>query len=60
MGEGLDRVESRGDEYRQRLRDGFLTEAKQLGDTVHLVAADRPVEDVQAELQEIAGRLLIC
>ena len=58
MGDQLDRVESRGDDYRERLRKGFLEESKQWADAVHLVDADRPVAAIQQEIQEIAARLL--
>src|SRR5690606_8213182 len=51
MGEVLDRMESRGDDYRQQLRAGFLQEAKRLGSAVHIVDADRPVDEVQSELR---------
>lgn len=53
----LDRVESRGQQYRERLRDGFLEEAKQWPDVAHVIDADRPVEDVQAEIRQIAASL---
>ncbi len=58
MGDELDRVESRGDEYRQRLREGFLQEAKQWGETVHVLNADRPIDELQQEIRNIAVRLL--
>jgi len=58
MGDELDRVESRGDEYRERLRQGFLAEAEVMGDTVHVVAADRTVADIQADLRELAARVV--
>ncbi|MCG8450598.1 MAG: dTMP kinase [Pirellulales bacterium] len=57
MGDQLDRVESRGDEYRQRLRDGFLEEVKHLGSPFHIINAARPIDEIQSELREIAGRL---
>ena len=47
MGDQLDRVENRGQEYRERLRAGFLEEATQWGDAVHVIDADRPVEEIQ-------------
>ena len=56
MGDQLDRVESRGDEYREQLRQGFLQEAKQMGDAVHVVAADRAIDEIQTELRQIAQR----
>jgi dTMP kinase len=58
VGRDLDRVESRGPQYRERLRDGFLAEAAQIGDSVHIVRADRSIEDVQAEIRQIAAKLL--
>lgn len=58
MGNNLDRVEQRGDSYRQLLREGFLAEAGQMNDTVHVINADRPVEDVQAEIRHIAAPIL--
>jgi dTMP kinase len=58
MGDQLDRVESRGSEYRSRLRDGFLEEAGQWGDAIHVIDADRPVEAIQTEIRTIAEQLL--
>jgi len=58
MGEALDRVERRGEAYRERLRAGFLQEAQWMGEAVHVVNADRPIDAVQAELRAIAARLL--
>ena len=49
----LDRIEDRGDEYRQRLRDGFLKEA-QGNSRIMVVQADRPIEQIQAEIQAAA------
>ena len=58
MGENLDRMESRGDAYRERLRAGFLKEAKRPGSEIHVIEADREVEVIQAEIREIAERVL--
>jgi len=55
MGDDLDRMESRGDAYRERLRAGFLKEASRPGSSIHVIDADRPVEVIQAEIREIAG-----
>lgn len=54
LGRQLDRVESRGDAYRDRLRAGFLAEAKAMGGSVHVVDAARSVDIVQDELRQIA------
>ncbi|MBD15091.1 MAG: hypothetical protein CMJ72_07985 [Planctomycetaceae bacterium] len=56
MGDELDRVESRGDDYRECLRKGFLDEAQQLGNTFHVVNAARDVEVIQEELRGIARK----
>jgi dTMP kinase len=58
VGRRLDRVESRGPAYREQLRAGFLKEAALTGASVHVIAADRSVEAVQAEIREIAAALL--
>ena len=58
LGRQLDRVENRGIEYRQRLRDGYLAEAKIADIPIHVINADRPVEQIQQQLREIASRLL--
>ena len=50
----LDRMERQGDDYRQRLREGFLAEATRAVDRVHVIDADRPIEAVQADICRIA------
>jgi dTMP kinase len=50
----LDRIESRGLEYRERVRDGFLAEARQTDLPTHVVNAARPIDVIQQELREIA------
>lgn len=59
MGSNLDRIEQRGDSYREKLRAGFLAEAAAMGDTVQVIDADRSIEETQRELREIAGRVLV-
>jgi dTMP kinase len=54
----LDRMEGQGDEYRERLRAGFLAEAARLGQKIHVVNANAPVERVQAEIWRIAETML--
>ncbi len=58
MGDNLDRIEQRGDDYRMRLRQGFLAEAAVMGSSVHVIDAERPVDDIQSELRGIARSLL--
>lgn len=57
MDRPLDRMERQGDAYRERLRAGFLKEAAERA-AIHVIAADRPIEAVQAEIWEIAAGLL--
>jgi dTMP kinase len=58
MGQELDRMENRGGDYRERLRAGFLQEAREWGDAVHVIDADRPVDAIQEEIRAIAERML--
>ncbi len=53
----LDRMESQGEDYRRRLRAGFLKEADGC-DRIYVIAADRPVEVVQAEIWRIVTKML--
>ena len=57
MGDELDRVESRGDAYREKLRQGFLQEAAHMGESVHVLDASRSIEEIQEELRSIANQL---
>jgi len=54
----LDRMEQRGDDYRRRLREGFLTEAARPNSHIHVVDAARAAEEVQADIQHLAAGLL--
>jgi dTMP kinase len=58
LGRTLDRVESRGPDHREQLRSGFLQEAAIIGPSVHVIAADRAVDAVQAEIRQIARKVL--
>jgi dTMP kinase len=58
VGRNLDRVESRGADYRKQLRAGFLAEAARMGPSVHVIPADRPIDAVQAEIRQIAAAVL--
>lgn len=53
-----DRLESRGAEYHHRVREGFLQEARRLGDRAVIVSAEGPVEAVhEAVWQAVAPHL---
>jgi dTMP kinase len=54
----LDRMESRGDEYREQLRVGFLAEAARAGSRIHVIDASQSVEAVQAAIWQIATHFL--
>lgn len=47
----LDRMESQGDDFRRRLRDGFLAEAARRPKACLVIDANRPVDAVQADIR---------
>jgi dTMP kinase len=57
MNRPLDRMESQGDAYRRRLRRGFLQEAAN-DERIHVIAADRSIEAIQADICGIASKLM--
>ena len=54
----LDRMEQHGDDFRERLRAGFLAEAAAQSDRIVIINANQPIETVQAEIQTAAQKLL--
>lgn len=58
MGDNLDRIEQRGEDYRERLRQGFLAEANVIGSAVHVINAACPIDHIQTELRSLAKTLL--
>lgn len=54
----LDRMERQGDDYRERLRAGFLAESARAGNRIHVIDADRPAETVQIDIRRVAEKLL--
>ena len=52
----LDRMELQGEEFRQRLRQGFLAEAARRPDRIVVVDAARSIEDVQADIRQVCER----
>jgi len=58
LNRSLDRMERQGDAYRERLRAGFLAEARQPNSRVHVIDSARPIEAIQADIWRIAERLL--
>ena len=53
----LDRMEQQGDAFHARVRQGFLDEAARRPETILIVDAARPVEQVQADVRELVGKL---
>lgn len=53
-----DRLESRGLEYLERVRDGFLREASRLADRVIVIQADRDPDEVEASITKIVQSYL--
>jgi dTMP kinase len=54
----LDRIESRGDEFLSRVREGFLIEAKQAPERIALIDAARDIESIQADIRTAAQRVI--
>lgn len=54
----LDRMEQRGDDFRQRLRTGFLAEAQRRPDRIVVINADRPIDQIQADIRAAAQRVI--
>jgi dTMP kinase len=54
----LDRMESQGDDFRRRLREGFRIEAARRPDKILLIDADRPIEIIQTEIRRAAAALV--
>jgi len=57
MGRDLDRVEQRGCEFQQRVREGFLFEARAARDGIAVVDASGAIDDVQAAVQAAVRRV---
>jgi dTMP kinase len=54
----LDRMESRGIEYFEKVRAGFLLEAERWPDRVEVIDANRPIDTIEKELQALATRYM--
>lgn len=53
-----DRMESRGIEYLEAVRQAFLAELPRAADTTHIVDADRPPDEVAAEVITLTDAFL--
>jgi dTMP kinase len=54
----LDRMESQGLDYLERVRAGFLTESRQTHERIAIVNADRDRDDVQGEIRAAVRRIM--
>jgi dTMP kinase len=57
LNRSLDRMESQGSDYRQRLRNGFLAEAARPNSGIYVVRADQPIDAVQADIRNVVESL---
>ncbi|MDX1946564.1 MAG: dTMP kinase [Pirellulaceae bacterium] len=53
-----DRMEARGLDYLERVRQGFLTEARRFPQKIAVINADQPIEGIHAEIIAAAQRIL--
>ncbi len=58
LNRSLDRMESQGDDYRERVRAGFLLEAAKAPEQIHVIDAGQSIEVVQANIWRVAAKLL--
>ena len=58
IGKTLDRMESRGAAYMQKVRDGFLAEAKRFPDQVFVIDASVHPDNVCVQIQTVAQKVL--
>ena len=58
MNRELDRIESQGLEYMEDVRQGFLKEAARFPDAIQVIDANRTINVIQAEIQQIAAERL--
>ena len=54
LGKTLDRMESRGNEYFERVRSGFLLESQRWPDTVEVIDATRSPDEIQKDIRQLA------
>ena len=58
IGRELDRMEAKGSEFLQRVRQGFLTEAERAPEQIKVINADQEIEQVQADIRQVAREYL--
>ena len=55
LGEALDRMESRGEDYLNRVREGFQLEAERWPQGVERIGANRAADEIAADIQQYAS-----
>ena len=58
IGRELDRMEAKGLEFLQRVREGFLAEAERAPDQIKVINADQQIEQVQEDIRQVAKACL--
>ena len=58
LGDDLDRMESRGREYFEKVRQGFLEEADRWPTGVEIIDATQDVDSIQTQIRELATRFM--
>ncbi|MBN1851348.1 MAG: dTMP kinase [Pirellulales bacterium] len=58
LGGDLDRMECRDIHFQERLREGFLKEAARSMGRIAVIDASRSIQAIQAEIRQVAERLL--
>ena len=58
LGSSLDRMESRGADYMQQVRDGYLLEANRFPQAIAVIDANREIEDIQTDIRKQAERMM--
>jgi dTMP kinase len=57
-GRAADHFESRADDYQQRVRDGFLIEARRNPDAIRVINADQPADAIHQQIRKEVSRVL--
>lgn len=58
LNRGLDRIESRGAEFLDRVRQGFVVEANKAPEHIAVIDASRDIESIQADIRAAAARVI--
>ena len=58
LGDTLDRMESRGNEYFEKVRKGFIEEAERWPDGVDLIDATKTPDEIQSDIRRLAARYI--